>query len=228
MKRVLPIVIIAGVLGAALFAVWYLTRSEAETLRVNSRGESGSTSRTGAVKLGAQPPNTLGDPNAPVMLEEFGDFECPPCGSLHPVLKSMKMEFGPSVVIVFREFPLAKHAHALAAARAAEAAGLQGRFWQMHDLLYENQKVWHEASDVRPIFEEYATQTGLSLERFRRDSMSDIVTQRITLDRERGHSIGINSTPTVFLNGREVPPESLGTYKLRELIKAQIPSGNRD
>jgi protein-disulfide isomerase len=157
------------------------------------------------------------------MIEEFGDFECPPCGSLHPVLKTMKSEFGPKVVIVFREFPLvAKHAHALAAARAAEAAGLQGKFWEMHDLLYENQKTWHEASDAQPLFEEYATRIGLAHDQFKRDITSEVVNRRIALDRERGDWIGVNSTPTVFLNGRELPLESLESAKLRELISAEI------
>lgn len=227
-KRLLPFVIIVGVLGATLFSVWYLKRSAAETPRADAPGTSGPTSRTGAVKLGAEPPHALGDTNAPVMLEEFGDFECPPCGSLHPVLKSMKAEFGSSVVIVFREFPLvSKHAHALAAARAGEAAGLQGRFWEMHDLLYENQKTWHDASDAQPNFEEYATRIGLVLDRFKRDILSEAVDQRIVLDRERGNWIGVNSTPSVFLNGREVPLESLTSDKLRGLINAEIKSGSK-
>jgi protein-disulfide isomerase len=221
MKRSLPFVVIAGVLGAALLSAWYLKRSTANTSLVATSGPSAPGSR-GTAKLGAEPTHILGDMSAPVMLEEFGDFQCPPCGSLHPVLKSLKAEFGPSVVIVFREFPIAaRHPHALSAARAAEAAGLQGKFWQMHDLLYENQRTWRDASDAQPIFEEYATRIGLALDRFKRDSLSETVDQRIALDRERGNWVGVNSTPTVFLNGREVPPESLAADKLRSLINAQ-------
>jgi protein-disulfide isomerase len=227
-KRLLPFVIIVAVLGAALFAVWFLKRSGVETSQADAPGTSVPTSRTGTVKLGAEPPHALGDTNAPVMLEEFGDFECSPCASLHPVLKSMRAEFGPKVVIVFREFPLAsKHVHALAAARAAEAAGLQGRFWEMHDLLYENQKTWHNASDAQPHFEEYATRIGLVLDRFRGDITSEAVAQRIMLDRERGQWIGVNSTPTVFLNGREVPAESLTSDHLRGLINTELKSGKK-
>jgi protein-disulfide isomerase len=226
-KRALPFVIIVGVLGATLLSVWYLKRSAAETPRSDAPGISNPASKTGAVKLGSEPPHALGDLNAPVMLEEFGDFECPACGKLLPVLKSMKAEFGPSVVIVFREFPMSKHAHALAAARAGEAAGLQGRFWEMHDLLYENQKAWHDAADTQPLFEEYATRIGLDLDRFKRDLRSEVVDRRIVLDRERGTWIGVNSTPTVFLNGREVPIGSLTSDKLRELINAEIKSGTK-
>src|SRR5688572_21944431 len=127
MKRRLPILIIVVVFGAALLSGWYLKRSGTQTPRANVPDGSVPSIRTGAVKNGAEPPHSLGKSNAPVMLEEFGDFECPPCASLHPVLKNLKAEFGPRVVIVFRQYPLmTAHPHALAAATAAEAAGLQG------------------------------------------------------------------------------------------------------
>jgi protein-disulfide isomerase len=230
MKRAFPFVIIIAVLAGGLAMAWYLTRSSADTPRRSSPGILLTKTPLGTAKLGADPPQTLGSPDAPVMLEEFGDFECAPCASLHPVLKMMKAEFGSRVVIVFREFPMVSlHPHALPAARAAEAAGLQGKFWEMHNLLYQNQKTWHEASDAGPIFEQYATTIGLDLDRFKRDITSEAIDQRIRLDRERGTWIGVNSTPTVFLNGREVPPESLSSDKLRALIRAQPASEtNRD
>src|SRR6185312_13694347 len=151
-------------------------------------------------------------------------FECPPCGVLHPILKGIETEYGPTKVrIIFREFPLVpNHVHALAAARAAEAAGLQGRFWEMHDLIYEHQKDWHEAFDVRPIFEGYAKQIGLDIERYKRDINENVVARRITADGSRGHAFGVKGTPTVFLNGKEVPFDQLPAEKLRVLIKAAI------
>ncbi len=236
MKRALPFVIIAGVLVAALLTAWYLTRPTEETRA--ARPGSSASSVTGASPLpgasplagaannlepGADPPHALGEATAPATLEEFGDFECPPCGLFHPVLKTMESEFGPRLRIIFREFPLVPtHEHALAAARAAEAASLQGKFWEMHDLIYENQKVWHEAFDVRPIFEGYAAKIGLNLEQFKQDINSEIVERRIFLDGKRGHSLGVKGTPTVFLNGREVPFESLAPEKLRALINAEL------
>jgi protein-disulfide isomerase len=222
MKRTAPFLIIIGVAGVTLFAVWYLTRSIG-TPRSTLPPTSSAIRRAGSVKPGADPPRTLGSTDAPAMLEEFGDFECSTCAQVHLVMKEMKAKFGSRVVIVFREFPLeSRHEHALAAARAAEAAGLQGKFWEMHDLLYEDQKTWHDAADVRPIFEAYATRIGLAIDQFQRDISDGIVDQRITLDRARGYSIGVNSTPTVFLNGREVPLESLQPEKLRDLIKTEI------
>ena len=225
MKRALPFVIIIAVLGGALLTYWYLKRSTTGTPRAISPAASRPKPPEGPPKLGAVPPQALGNVDAPVMLEEFGDFVCQSCAQVHPVLKTMKQEFGPRIVIVFREFPLQTvHPHALSAAQAAEAAGLQGKFWEMHDLLYENQKAWHEASDVSPIFEQYATTLNLDLDRFRRDVNHEAVEQRIQRDRERGYWIGVTGTPTVFLNGREVPFESLASDKLRVLINTQLSS----
>jgi len=223
-KRAIPFVIIVGVLAAALLTAWYWKRSAPYAPTVAPLNASHPVSSGNTPKLGAHPPHVLVNPDAPVILEKFGDFECSACGAIHPVLKTIKSEFGPSVVIVFREFPLS-HVHALAAAQAAEAAGLQGKFWEMHNLLYENQKEWHDASDVRATFEDYALRIGLRLDEFRQDVSSEMVSRRIDLDKERGYWIGVNSTPTVFLNGREVPFESLTRDKLKELIRAQILSG---
>lgn len=235
MKRALPFLIIGVVLIIAVVAALYLKRSTdapvapppptSLTSPATPAPNANTTpnNETAATETGASPPHAQGPADAPVTLEEFGDFECPPCGLLHPVLKTMEKEFGGRVRIIFREFPLVPtHVHSLAAARSAEAAGLQGKFWEMHDLLYENQKTWHEAFDARPIFEDYATKIGLNLEQFRRDSAGEIVAQRIFLDGKRGHAFGVNGTPTVYMNGREVPFESLPADKLRVLIQAQL------
>jgi protein-disulfide isomerase len=227
MKRILPFIIILLVLGVAVGSAWYLTSTS--TVRHPNDGPKATPASSVVLNgvPGAEPPHTLGPANAPAQLEEFGDFECPPCGLLHPILLQMHKEFGDRLRITFREFPLVPtHQHALAAASAAEAAGLQGKFWEMHDLIYENQKAWHEAFDVRPIFEGYAKQIGLDVERYKKDVDSNIVAQRITEDGKRGHSLNVKGTPTVFLNGREVPFESLPAEKLRVIIDAEI-AGNR-
>lgn len=228
MKRALPFIIIALVLILAFLGFQYLQRPTPE---VPAPSPVPAASPTASVtKLanpgiaGAEPPHSHGNANAPVTLEEFGDFQCPPCGLLHPVLETMEREFGPTKLrVIFREFPLVPtHQHALAAARAAEAAGLQGKFWEMHDMIYENQNGWDKAFDARPIFESYATKIGLDVEQFKRDLNSEIVERRIFLDGKRAHSLGVKGTPTVFLNGREVPFESLAPEKLKALINAEL------
>jgi protein-disulfide isomerase len=234
MKRLLPFIIIFLVLGVALGSAYYLKRSTNDVKPIANNAGTASTASPGASQAnvtpggvpGAEPAHTLGPASAPAHLEEFGDFECPPCGLLHPILVEMHREFGDRLQITFREFPLVPpHQHAVAAASSAEAAALQGKFWEMHDILYENQKTWHEAFDVRPIFEGYAKQIGLDVERFKQDVNGDAVARRLSQDGIRGHSLGVKGTPTVFLNGREVPFESLPADKLRVLINLELTGG---
>lgn len=225
MKRILPFVIIAFVLGVGLLTARYLQSASSEIPKPSpTPGASPVATTVNPGEPGAEPAHAQGDPKAPVTLEEFGDFQCPPCGMLHPILKNIETEYGPTKVrIIFREYPLVpNHVHALAAARAAEAAGLQGRFWEMHALIYEHQKDWHEAFDVRPIFEGYAKTIGLDVEQFARDITSEIVERRIFLDGKRARSLGVKGTPTVFLNGKEVPFESLPPEKLKALINSEL------
>ena len=237
MRKFLPLLIILAVLGVALGAGWYLmqpkvapARPTANPTATHTPGTSPSPTPTPikVSQLGADPPHSIGPIDAPVTLEEFGDFQCPPCGLLHPVLKEMEKEFGSQLRVIFREFPLAQaHPHAITAARAAEAAGMQGKFWEMHDMIFENQRNWHAAFDARPIFEGYAGKIGLNLEKFRRDVSSAAVEQRIALDGRRAAALGVNGTPTVFMNGREIPFESLPPDKLRSLIQAELKAAGR-
>lgn len=230
MKRLLPFIIILGVLGVAIGSVVYMTQTKSASNENTNQSEAGPAAPKPSPTLGpfkagvpgADPPHTLGPANAPVKIEEFGDFECPPCGLFHPILKQMHQEFGDKLQITFREFPLPNHNHAIPAASAAEAAGIQGKFWEMHGAIFENQNIWKTQFDVRPTFEGYAKQIGLDVERYKRDVLSDRVEQRIFLDGKRARSMGVNSTPTVFLNGREVPFQQLPAETLRVLIDNEL------
>ncbi len=231
MKRSLPFIIILVVLAVAVGSAWYATRpTPGSTTIVNqasqtSPNQPASTARPAPLVglPGAEPAHTVGSANAPAHIEEFGDFQCPPCGMLHPILEKMHQEFGDKLRLTFREYPLPGHNHAVAAASAAEAAGMQKKFWEMHALIYEHQKDWKDRYDVAPIFESYAKQIGLDVERWKRDAQSEQVSQRIFLDSRRGQSMGVRGTPTVFLNGREVPFESLmAADKLRSVIQNEI------
>ncbi len=239
MRKFLPLLIILAVLGIALGAGWYLTRpTERRFPRPDpppiTPRDPGTTSasptpaRLNVAQPGAEPPHSIGPAEAPVTLEEFGDFQCPPCGLLHPVLKEMEKEFGSQLRVIFRHFPLAQtHAHAISAARAAEAAGMQGKFWQMHDMIFETQSTWEKAFDARPTFEGYAVKLGLDMEKFRRDVTGGAVDQRIALDGRRAKAMGVTGTPTVFMNGREIPFESLPPERLRPLIQAELRAAGR-
>jgi protein-disulfide isomerase len=145
-----------------------------------------------------------GPANARVSLEEFGDFECMPCYMLFPVLKNLEKDYGDNISFTFREHPLPQHRNALEAARAAEAAGLQGQFWQMHDKLYLNRSVWIPALDVRGYLTTYATYLGLDVARFKKDMDGEEVAGRIKADQARGASLGVDRTPVVFINGEKI------------------------
>ena len=150
--------------------------------------------------------------------EEFGDFECPPCGQLHPELIKIEREFGDKVSLTFREFPLQMHKHAYDAARAAEAAGLQNKFWEMHDLLYEKKDEWSLAPDPRALFVEYAKVLNLDGDRFARDMLGDLASMRVALDMRRGKSLGVIGTPTLFINSRQMDPKEMTAEGLRAAI----------
>jgi len=216
MKRLLPFLIIAVVLAAALVVGWMVFRSSRH---------SGTATNTnpGLEAPGAEPPHVRGNPNASVTLEEFADFQCGACGAYYPELKKIESEFGDRLRVIFRERPLVPpHEHALIAAQAAEAAGLQNRFWEMHDKLYENQKLWAEVKDVVPMLVDYAKQIGLDTDRFMRDLNGEAVAARIFQDGKRSHALGVNSTPTFFVNGKEAKDDSWKPEGLRAMINEAL------
>jgi protein-disulfide isomerase len=168
-----------------------------------------------------------GDANAPVVLEEFGDFECRPCSVLWPVLEKLEHDYDKQLVVVFREHPLTMHRYALEAARAAEAAGLQGKFWEMADTLYRDRATWIPAPYVRPYLNEYATALQLDTDRFKADMDGPAVARRIIADQERGDSLSIDRTPIIFVNGEKVPVPDLNDKGLRAAIDKALAAKGR-
>jgi protein-disulfide isomerase len=138
-----------------------------------------------------------GPADAAVTLVEYGDYECPYCGAAYPIIKDVQARMGERLRFVFRNFPISTtHPHAEQAAEAAEAAAVQGRFWQMHDLLYENQRRLSE-QDLRG----YAETLGLDVERFARELADHTHAERVHEDFMSGVRSGVNGTPTFYVNG---------------------------
>ena len=163
-----------------------------------------------------------GERDAPVTVEEFGDFQCPPCGTLSPHLDDIEREYRPRVRLIFRNFPLPMHVHAAEAAYAAEAAGKQGRFWEMHDLLYREQSVWSKATDAQKLFNSYAGMLGLNAERFKADMQSAAIKNTVESDHHAGEQRGVKSTPTVFVNDSMLAPSSLSKSGLSAAIDSAL------
>jgi len=135
--------------------------------------------------------------DAPIALVEYGDYECPFCGQAYPIIKAIQERLGDRLCFAFRNFPLINsHPHAQHAAEAAEAAGTQGKFWKMHDLLFENQ----EALDDEDLAE-YASTLGLDANRLIGEVLAGIHTARVREDFRSGARGGVNGTPTLFING---------------------------
>jgi len=171
-----------------------------------------------SAKDGAKPPHVRGSSSATVTLEEFGDFQCPPCGDLSGVLQKLEQDYGTQLRFVFRQFPMPMHLHAMEAARASEAAGLQERFWEMHDLLYQNRFAWPRSHDVRADLIGLAKSLGIDVDRFEKNMNSQQVKERIAADQLRGRSLGVDRTPILFINGRELPVSALNPPGLHAAV----------
>lgn len=159
-----------------------------------------------------------GSNDAPVTLEEFGDFECSPCGALSNIITELEKDCGATLRVVFRHYPLETHPHAMEAAIAAEAAGVQGRFWEMHDLLYAEQADWSKAANVQGVFVGYATRLQLDVEKFKKDAQSPEAKARVASDQARAALLNIKSTPTLFINNSPVPRPFYSLERLRVAI----------
>jgi protein-disulfide isomerase len=226
-KRYLPFVIIGGVLVAVIVAVVLMSRptttNSATQQSYGADAGANASPPTRGPMPGAPNPHARGGANAPVTLEEFSDFQCPACGGLEPGLRRVVNDYGERVRLVFRNFPLSMHRYAFQAARAAEAAGQQGKFWEMHDMIYDNQKEWTDSMEPRVQFEAYATRLGLDVQRFKTDLERQDLADRIKADYSRGMSLNVRGTPTLYLNGRELVPGKLVTEEdLRREIDAAL------
>ncbi|MGC1176778.1 MAG: thioredoxin domain-containing protein [Candidatus Saccharimonadales bacterium] len=165
-----------------------------------------------------------------VTLVEYGDYQCPFCGEYYPTVKQVQSEFNDRIIFQFRNFPLVSiHQNAFAGARAAEAAALQGKFWQMHDLLYENQTQWSGGSDPSSFFTQYAQQLRLNVAQFKNDYASSKVNDAVNADMAEGNKLKIDSTPTFILDGKELDVRQLvdssnqpSVSAFEKLINAEI------
>lgn len=155
-----------------------------------------------------------GNPDASVVLEEFADFQCPACGQFHPYVKEIMDEYGDQVRLEFRHFPLIQfHPYAEPAARAAEAAGQQGKFFEFHDKLFENQAEWSNGGNPSLYFNQYAEELGLDMDTFATHQKSSVIRDHIRSDLSEGRERGVEGTPTFFLNGEKVEMKLIGDLK---------------
>lgn len=162
-----------------------------------------------------------GDENAKTILVEYGDYQCPACATYLPIVKKLLDETPVGLKIVYRNYPIVQiHKNSMTSSKAAEAAGRQDKFWEMHDKLYETQDEWKDIGDPKDKFTEYARGLGLDEQKFQSDYASQEVANKITADIASGNTLKLNSTPTFFLNGKKVAPRSYEQFK--SLVDTEI------
>ena len=210
MNKQFLIVIAVIILG--LFGVLMLTRED-------SGNENASTNTD------ITPTNhVVGKTDSNVTLIEYGDFQCPACRAYIPIVEQIKAEYSDEISFQFRHFPLVSiHPNAFIAGRAAEAAALQDKFYEMHDILYEQQDLWSSATDPTDAFVRYADELGIDGAKLREDMQTALVGDKINADTSEAQKLGATGTPSFVLNGELIEtPRSFDEFKviLDEAIKA--------
>lgn len=194
-------VVVVGLLGGLI--IW--TRSTNPTVDVSTINNNSILAAT--PDSGNIADHVEGNKDSKVILVEYGDFQCPSCGSAYPNVKTLMDEYGDRIALVFRNFPLTSiHPNAKVAAAAAEAAGLQGKYWEMHDLLYQNQSAWESLDTNKRVdaFVSFASQIGLDTTKFQEDLSNADVNKKISFDMTLGKANSVSATPTFFLNGEKL------------------------
>lgn len=215
-KAILGWAVTVVAIGAAIYGLVLASRS--------------NTSKGGSVNLAPVSASdwTKGDRNAAVTLVEYADFQCPACATYHPIVQQVVEKYGNRILYAYREFPLTQiHKNSNLASRAAEAAGAQGKYWEMSDELYKNQSAWAEASDAQTTMESYAKAIGLDAEKWKSDIDSAAVRDKIAADVSGGNAALVDSTPTFFLNGKPLDVNASVDY-FSAAIDAEIAQVERD
>lgn len=183
-----------------------LNRTSIDVSNVDSNSVIGASSQNGNIA-----DHVFNNTESKVVLVEYGDFQCPGCGAAHPNVKTLLAEYGDKITFIFRNLPLTSiHPNARVAAAAAEAAGIQGKYWEMHDTLFESQSDWESQNATRrtELFKSYAQTLGLDVAKFEADIASDGVNQKISFDQALAKKVGASSTPSFFIDGEELPTDS--------------------
>jgi len=161
------------------------------------------------------------DASTKVTLVEFGDYECPACSIYSPFIKQLLTDFSGKMTFVFRNYLLSYHLNAPLASYAVEAAGLQGKYWQMHDKIYETQNDWSGLTNPQDTFVKYAQDLGLDTNKFIEDLASDNIKNKVQKDTQDGNSVKLTETPTFYLNGKKIT--FTGKYEqFKKLIEEEL------
>jgi protein-disulfide isomerase len=202
--------LVLAVVIIAFGGIFFLNKHKAAA--PSSKGASGHTTN-----------HLFGNNKKGVILVEYGDYQCPACGAYYPLVKALADKYKDDIYLQFRNFPLVQiHPNAFAGARAAEAADKQGKFWEMHDILYEQQKTWSVATNTKVYFDQYANRLGLNITQFDNDYSGSDINDLINSDIQAGQAIGANSTPTFVLDVKKIQDNPQDQASFNKLIENAI------
>lgn len=227
-KSGMPIAIIGIVLLLVVGGGIYLVTTGKQGTPPKANTNTANAAKTPGIPanapLGAQPPNQAGSPTASVTVEEFADFQCGSCAAANPIMSEIKSTYGSRIRFIFRNYPLSIPAHdkAYDAAVTAEAAGMQGKFWEMQNQLFLNQQTWTSNPNYKQLWNEYAQKLGLDLAKLQSDIAGIAAKGRVDADLQRGRALNVNSTPTVYINGVSVPFTEMKVESLKRIIDAEL------
>ncbi len=195
-KFLKPLVVIILAVAVAAGAAVYLSRQP------DQPADTPGATTHADIKGGGR---IRGPENAPLTLVEFGDYQCPSCGAYHPLVKEILNRYPQQLRLEFHHFPLVTiHPNSMLASQAAEAAGEQGRYWEMHDAIFDHQREWADSPNAEPIFIALASGFGLDINKFMQALRSPQIQERILKDVERGNNAHVEAVPTFFINGEQV------------------------
>lgn len=198
------LLIVGGIIVATVALGYWLFASGPSTDTTNT----GTVDQSLLIKSDSYQSKKPGPYSYKATIVEFADYECPACGAMHPVLKQLLAKYPGELNLVYRNFPIPGHLNEMPAALSAEAAGRQGKFWEMHDLIFESQQKWVDLPDPTSYFASIAQSLGLDMNKFGKDLADPALKQKITDDAADGDKLGVTGTPTMFLNGKKLDLKS--------------------
>ena len=179
-------------------------------------------------KVTAQNSSSESDEQATITITEYSDYQCPACGYYHPIVKKLKEKYGDQINMNYKFYPLNSHRYAALAARAAQAAKNQGKFLEMHNMLFQNQKQWSQSTNPGPTFVNYARELNLDIEQFRNELNSRETQEAVMKEKQEGRRAGVSATPTFIIEGEQISSLPKSFAEFDQLVQQYLNEKSQD
>lgn len=179
-------------------------------------------------KAAAQSSSAESGEQPTITITEYSDYQCPACGYFHPIVKKLKDKYGDQIEMNYKFYPLNSHRYAALAARAAQAAKNQGKFLEMHDLLFQNQQQWSQSTNPGPTFVNYARELNLDIEQFRNELNSRETQEAVMKEKQEGRRAGVSATPTFIIEGEQISSLPKNFAEFDQLVQQYLNDKSQD